>query len=96
MKTPFRLWRRPVPEAATALLLPTHDAAALAALCVRLGLDPLPPVFAVADGFLLKLPRPRAEPLGGVVRLRAWRTTCCCPWTPTWRRRCWPTRPLIL
>src|SRR5262249_6080154 len=71
VKTPFRLWRRPVPEPATALLLPNHDAAALAGLCVRLGLDPLPPVFFVADGFLLKLPRPRTEPLGGVLRLRA-------------------------
>jgi hypothetical protein len=40
-------------------------------LCARLGADPLPPVYAVADGFLIKLDRPSAAAVGGVIRLRA-------------------------
>ena len=39
-------------------------------VCVELGVDPLPPIYAVADGFLLLLPKPSEKRLAGVVRLR--------------------------
>jgi tetratricopeptide (TPR) repeat protein len=56
MKTPFRLKHRPGTEPATALLLPSHRTEDLVPLLVRLG-EPLPQVYLVADGFLLKLTR---------------------------------------
>ena len=40
-------------------------------LLARLRTDPMPEVFAVADGFLLKLPRPTPGLPGGTLRLRA-------------------------
>ena len=42
VQVPFQLRRRDVgvPAAATALFVPGRDAAALLALCTRLGLDP--------------------------------------------------------
>ena len=43
----------------------------LVRLLAQFGCDPLPPVFAVADGFLVKLPRPEYTPCGGVLRLRS-------------------------
>jgi tetratricopeptide (TPR) repeat protein len=70
MKVAYRLRRRPTPEPATALLLPSHQVEDLARLCAHLGHDPLPPVYLVADGFLLKLRQPPTQALGGVVRLR--------------------------
>jgi tetratricopeptide (TPR) repeat protein len=71
MKVAYRLRRRPGAGPATALLLPSDRAADLARLCALLGHDPLPRVYRVADGFLLKLARPAAEAALGVVRLRA-------------------------
>src|SRR5213596_901195 len=71
MKVPFRLRRRPTSAPAAALLLPSHAAVALVRLCARLGGAELPHVFAVADGFLVKLPRPVETAPPGVVRLRA-------------------------
>jgi hypothetical protein len=70
MKVPYRLRRRPATEPATALLLPSHSAEELARLCARLAHDPLPRVYAVADGLLLKLRQPATTPVGGVIRLR--------------------------
>jgi tetratricopeptide (TPR) repeat protein len=70
MKVPYRLRRRARPEPATALLLPAHDPADVLRLCERLGCDPLPAVYAVADGFLLKLAQPAPGAVAGCVRLR--------------------------
>jgi hypothetical protein len=70
MKVPYRLRRRARAEPATALLLPSHRPADVLRLCERLGCDPLPAVYAVADGFLLKLPRPAPGGVAGCVRLR--------------------------
>jgi tetratricopeptide (TPR) repeat protein len=67
----FHLRRRPGPEPASALLLLAHGPGDLVRLLARLGLDPLPAVFAVADGFLVQLPRLDPRPFGGVLRLRA-------------------------
>src|SRR5262249_42554504 len=39
--------------------------------CARLRQDPLPLIFAVSEGFLLKLAQPTPAPLPGVIRLRA-------------------------
>ncbi len=71
MKIPLRLTPRRTREPATALLLPTNDAARLFDLVVQLGLDPLPKVYAVADGFLVVLPAPLSSAVAGVVRLRS-------------------------
>jgi hypothetical protein len=66
----FHLRRRPTAAPASGLLLLSHDTADLARLFAAVGHDPLPPVYAVADGFLLKLPRPTSGPFGGALRLR--------------------------
>lgn len=68
MKVPFRLRRLPEPRPAQALLAPGHDSAVLLRMCVRLRLDPLPAIFAVTDGFLLRLEGPLTEPIAGVIR----------------------------
>jgi hypothetical protein len=70
MKVAFRLRRLPEPAPATALLVPGHRAEELLRLCVRLGHDPLPAVYPVADGFLVELPRPNAAAVPGALRLR--------------------------
>ncbi len=72
VRVAFQLRRRPAigPARASALFVPGRDAAGLLALCTRLGVDPSGRVHDVADGFLLKLERPMAEPVPGVTRLR--------------------------
>ena len=60
MQVAFHLRRRPTAEPVAAVLLLSHEMGELVRLCARLG-EPLPPVFAVADGFLVKLPRPAAK-----------------------------------
>src|SRR5262249_55016124 len=71
MKVPFELRRLPGPEPARALLLPGHEGQPLLDFCARLRQDPLPPIFTVSEGFLLKLCQPTSLPLPGVIRLRA-------------------------
>jgi tetratricopeptide (TPR) repeat protein len=71
MQAPFRLRKNVDLAAASGLLLPSADTTELFALLAMLGADPLPPVFAVADGFLVKLAAPTERALPGVVRLRA-------------------------
>src|SRR4051794_37487405 len=71
MKVPYRLRRRAEPAPAAALLLPAHRADELARLVVALELDIFPSVYAVADGFLVRLPRPVERAVPGVVRLRS-------------------------
>jgi tetratricopeptide (TPR) repeat protein len=70
MKVPYRLRKLPAAEPATALLLPEADAEAVLQLCARAGTDPLPDVFAVAGGFLVKLRRPTSAAFPGAIRLR--------------------------
>jgi tetratricopeptide (TPR) repeat protein len=69
MKVPFRLKRRPEAGPPTALLLPGHCVADVLHLCTELGYPTFPQLFAVADGFLIKLPEPARKMLAGVVRL---------------------------
>jgi len=69
VKVPYRLCRSSETRPTTALLLPGHDAAALLRVCERLRLDPLPTMFAVKDGFLLRLSAPPRESVAGLVRL---------------------------
>jgi tetratricopeptide (TPR) repeat protein len=71
MQVPFRLRKNVQSTAATGLLLPRADTADLLALLAALGADPLPPVFAVAAGFLVKLAAPAERAAAGVVRLRS-------------------------
>jgi hypothetical protein len=70
-KVPFHLERRSQAEPATALLLLSHEARDLLRLGMELGLDPLPPVYAVADGFLIPLPQPTRRSFAGALRLRS-------------------------
>jgi tetratricopeptide (TPR) repeat protein len=70
MKVAYQVHPTPTAEAAVALLLPGRKAADVLGLCAELALDPLPPIYRVADGYLVKLPQPRETPLAGVVRLR--------------------------
>jgi tetratricopeptide (TPR) repeat protein len=70
MKVPFRLRKLPAAEPATALLLAAPDVDAVLHLCARAGTDPPPDVFAVADGFLLRLRQPTTAAFPGTVRLR--------------------------
>jgi hypothetical protein len=71
MNVAFQLRQRPDAEPATALLLLRRDAAALFALCARLGADPLPTVHDTADGLLLVLDRPTTAAVPHALRLRA-------------------------
>src|SRR5262245_54767939 len=71
MKVAFRLRRRQTAEPAAALLLPSNRVEDLLALGVRLGGVPLPPVYALTDGFLVKRPASATEIPCGVLRLRA-------------------------
>lgn len=71
MKVPYALRPLPIAEPAAAVLLPGHDVGELLALLAGLGLDPLPPVYAVADGYLIRLPGNGERVPVGVVRLRA-------------------------
>ena len=70
MKVPYQLRWLPASEAATALLVAGHRPEEVLHVCVELGVDPLPPIYAVADGFLLMLPKPSEKRLAGVIRLR--------------------------
>src|SRR5262249_14192102 len=70
MQIPVRLARRPSPEPAVALLLTNAGAAELLALCARLNADPLPSLFATADGMLMILDAPVTMAVPGAVRLR--------------------------
>src|SRR5262249_6290397 len=70
MKVPFKLRKRAAAEPATSLLLASFDVAELLHLCVRLGADPLPRLFVVADGFVLLLDRPTNAVFPRTVRLR--------------------------
>jgi tetratricopeptide (TPR) repeat protein len=70
MNVSYRLRRFPTTEPATALLVPSFEPAAVLELCARLGFDPVPEIFATAEGFLLKLPRPLAGSAAGALRLR--------------------------
>jgi tetratricopeptide (TPR) repeat protein len=72
MKVPFCLRRLPAAaEPATAFLLVSHEVDRLLDLCARIGADPLPDIYLVADGFLLLVPQPTTEVFPGTVRLRA-------------------------
>ena len=62
MKVPFRLRRTSERRPVHALFLPGRDAAPLLDLCVRLRLDPVPPVFRVQDGYVLRLAAPTTTP----------------------------------
>jgi tetratricopeptide (TPR) repeat protein len=71
VRVDFHLRRRPHNAPASALLLLSHNAADLARLWARIGGDPLPPAYLVADGVLVRLPVPCTEAFGGALRLRA-------------------------
>jgi len=68
VNVPFQLQRLPASLPATALLLPGHDVGRLLDVCARL--RPLPSIYPVADGFLLKLSGSISEPYAGMIRLR--------------------------
>jgi len=70
LKVPFSLERRRQVEPATALLLLSHEASDLLRLYTELALDPLPPAYAVADGFLIPLPQPTKRSFVGAMKLR--------------------------
>src|ERR1041385_8933713 len=70
MKVAYQLRRLPSSAAAMALLVPGQRIEELLSTCAALGTDPLPPNYAVADGFMLKLSAPYEKQLPGVIRLR--------------------------
>jgi tetratricopeptide (TPR) repeat protein len=71
VKLPLHLRRPPTSEPATALLLLSSHAQELLHLCVRLRLNPLGRVYAVPQGFLLKLAEPTTTAFPHVIRLRS-------------------------
>src|SRR5579864_8975766 len=70
MKVAYQLRPRTHAEPAVALLLPGRRAEDALWLCASLKLEVLPPIYRVADGLLIKLPRPFEGRVAGVVRLR--------------------------
>jgi hypothetical protein len=71
MKMDIHLRRVPSSAPATALLLLTQEAAAVLDLCARLGREPLPRIFRVSGGFILKLAKPTGARFPGAVPLCA-------------------------
>jgi tetratricopeptide (TPR) repeat protein len=80
MKVPFRLHKSDHPGAVTALLLLSEQPAELLELCARIAVEApavarewpaLPPIHAVAGGFLVKLGQPVTAVFPGVIRLRS-------------------------
>jgi hypothetical protein len=71
MKVAFHLRRLPASEPATALLVPGEDVRPLFALCARLAMPSLPRIYAIKDGFLLKLGEPTTSAYPGTLRLRS-------------------------
>jgi tetratricopeptide (TPR) repeat protein len=71
MKIAFTLRPRPVHEVVSGLLIPGKRAARLFTLVDELALPEFPEVFATADGFLVKLAKPRDESVAGVINLRS-------------------------
>ncbi len=55
---------------ASALHIPGRDAARLLDACARVGIDPSGRIHDLDGGFLIRLPRPTAEPVPGATRLR--------------------------
>jgi tetratricopeptide (TPR) repeat protein len=70
MKVAFHLRKRSTPEPAHALLLTSPQVGNLLALCGRLGLDPCGRVFALPDGFLVKLVEATTATFPRAIRLR--------------------------
>ena len=70
MKVPFRIRKVVESAPATGLLLWSDDSAELLALLAALDADPLPPVFAVAGGYLVKLAAQARCAFPSVTRLR--------------------------
>jgi tetratricopeptide (TPR) repeat protein len=70
MKMQYQLRWLPNAHAATALLVAGHQPGEVLRVCAELGLDPLPTIHTVADGFLLLLDEPNETPVAGVQRLR--------------------------
>jgi len=70
MKIPYDVRWLPTSEPATALLVPGRRAEEVLRVCVELGVETWPSVFATADGFVLLLASPTEVRLPGVVRLR--------------------------
>jgi tetratricopeptide (TPR) repeat protein len=70
MKIPYQLRWLPTSAPATAFLLPGGGVEDVLRVCVEIGVEPLPAVFAVAGGFLLMLPGPSEKVIVGAVRLR--------------------------
>jgi hypothetical protein len=71
MRVGIHLRRAFPPAPATALLVLSHEPAAVLELCARLRAEPLPSIFRVAHGFLLMLPEPTSERFPGTIALRA-------------------------
>jgi hypothetical protein len=71
MKVAFRLRRLAEAAPATALLLPSQRPEDVLRVCAGLGCDPLPEIYPLADGFILKLPAGTSARLVGVHRLRS-------------------------
>jgi hypothetical protein len=58
MKVAFRLRRLAEAGQATALLVPSRLPEDVLRVCADLACDPLPEIYPIAEGFLLKLPTP--------------------------------------
>ncbi len=80
MRVPFRLHKSDRPGIVTALLLLSEEQAKLLELCASIAAEApdvarewpaLPPIHAVAGGFLVKLGRPVTAVFPGVIRLRS-------------------------
>jgi tetratricopeptide (TPR) repeat protein len=68
MKLPFRVRRTADVRPTQALVIPGRDGAAVLKLCAQMGID-TPRIFAVADGFLIRLSQSVDKPVAGAMRL---------------------------
>jgi tetratricopeptide (TPR) repeat protein len=70
MKVGWQMRRLQSAAPATGLLLLARQPELVLQVCAHLHHDPLPKIFAVADGFLLKCDKPIAHPCSRAIRLR--------------------------
>src|SRR6516225_309507 len=70
MKVAFHLRRVAAIQPAKALLVPSHAVGDVLKLCARLGFDPVPPIYAIAEGFLIILDKPVTDGYPPAIRLR--------------------------
>ncbi|MHC4841497.1 MAG: hypothetical protein ACYTDT_11205, partial [Planctomycetota bacterium] len=71
MKLPVQIRRDPTSATVSAVMIESHDSSELLNLLARLGVEPLPRVYACSRGYLLLLDNPISSAPSGTVALQS-------------------------